>query len=134
MGELHPKNPVLKRRYRRAGADWVVRASLVGANIPWLPTLAAKIYSEQGERELAIRHLEELYLTTQDPETQKQIHYKLRSLVVARDEQALREESERFKRAYEASPLRFVPADLFVLVDLGPLGPFDLKTYTSQIR
>ena len=31
-------------------------AALIGASIPWLPALAAKVYSDQGQRDLAITH------------------------------------------------------------------------------
>jgi len=39
--------------WRREGAAWVHRAALLGADSPWLPSLAATIYSEGGS---ATRH------------------------------------------------------------------------------
>ena len=80
MWELRTKSEAEKAEWTRQGAEWIRRAALLGAHIPWLPSLAAQLFTEQGQRGLAIRHLEELYLTTQDNEMKKQIAAKLRTL------------------------------------------------------
>jgi tetratricopeptide (TPR) repeat protein len=127
--ELKPKNELQRRRFRREGADFVFRASVIGADIPWLPALAAKIYTEQGARELAIHHLKELYLTIQDPDTRHQIASKLRTLVAAKEHEELRAHREAFETALRTSRVRFVPPDLFILIDLPPLEPFSLALH-----
>ncbi|MCC6749396.1 MAG: hypothetical protein IT371_17160 [Deltaproteobacteria bacterium] len=127
MSDLRTRSKEQRAAWRREGADWVRRAALIGADIPWLPSLAAKIYSEQGQRELAIRHLQEIYLNSQDPEMKAQIAAKLRGLQAAHLAEELRTQAERFERAHRESGLGFVPPDLFALLELPPLLPFSLR-------
>lgn len=125
ISELRTKSPKQRERWRLEGADWVRRAALVGADIPWLPNLAAKIYTEQGRRDLAERHLKELYLVTQDPKMKEQIAAKLKSLRAA-GVSDLETEAEHFAEAQRNDPLGFLPPDLFALLRIEPLAPLDL--------
>lgn len=133
LNELRSPSKAQRDQWRRRGADWIRRAAAVGVNVPWLPALAAKVYTEQGQRELAIRHLKELYLITSDEATRRHIEIKLRTLEVAQLVE-LRAEAETLDRAYRASALRFVPRDLHVLVDLPPLRPFSLASVLDATR
>jgi len=130
--ELHTTIEPLRRRWRREGADWVRRAALIGANIPWLPALAAKIYTEQGHQQLATRYLEELYLVTSDKKTRAQIAAKLKQ---ARGQQLkeLQKQAEAFEKERKASRLRFLPADLYALLRTKPLGPFSIDNIDAQL-
>ncbi len=116
-----------KAAWRRKGADWIREAALVGAEIPWLPSLAAKIYSEQGQRDLAIRHLQEIYLATKDERMRRDIRFKLRQL---KAEQMLSEvdtAAKKFREAFKSSPVSYISEDLFILVGLEPYRPFSLE-------
>ncbi len=127
LTELRTRARAERARWRQMGADWLRRAVLLGADIPWLPSLAAKVYTEQGEREMAIAHLQEMYLVTQDEETRKQIAAKLRSLEARSLADRLRQEGERLAKEYSASAFSFVPLDLYALIRLSPVGPFALE-------
>jgi hypothetical protein len=118
--------PEQRRAWRREGAAWVHRAALLGADSPWLPALAATVYSESGQRELAIRHLQELYLTTQDPEMKLQIEGKLKHLEATKMLEDVRQAARAMARAQQEAGLGFVPPDLFGLIWLPPLRPFSL--------
>ena len=122
------KNKKQKQAWKRIGADWIREAALIGADIPWLPSLAAKVYSEQGQRDLAIRHLKEIYLATKDERMRRDIRFKLRQLQA---EQILSEVDAAAKeqaRAFKASPINFISQDLFVLVRQEPYKPFSLES------
>lgn len=125
ISELRTKNPKQRERWRLEGADWVRRAALVGADIPWLPGLAATIYTEEGRRDLAIRHLRELYVVSQDPKMKSQIAAKLRALESAGLGE-LEAEANRFDELYTKSKLAFLPPDLFALIHLDRLRPLEL--------
>jgi hypothetical protein len=118
--------PKERAAYKREGAGWVHRAALLGADSPWLPNLAAKVYNEQGQRDIAIRHLQELYVTTQDPEMRVQIEGKLKELEARQFLDEARAAAEAFAAARKESGLSFVPPDLFSLLWLPPLRPFAL--------
>jgi hypothetical protein len=126
MGDLRSKDKEQRARWRRQAADWVRRASLVGAKIAWLPSLAAQIYSEQGRRDLAIRHLKELYLITQDEEMKRQIAAKLKSLNAAQVTVGLKQATEDLVRSRQQEGLSFVHDDLYILLRQPPLEPFSL--------
>jgi hypothetical protein len=127
MSELHSRDPAQRARWRRQGADWVRRAAILGADIPWLPGLAAKIYTEQGQRELAIQHLQELFLTTQDDEMKRQIMAKLKDLKAEQTAQRLEQVAQNLERARVRSKMTYVPEDLFLLLRVDPPRPFSLE-------
>ncbi|MFH1130497.1 MAG: hypothetical protein V1754_04130 [Pseudomonadota bacterium] len=127
MYELRSVSKLEKANWQRIAADWIQRAVLVGADIPWLPTLAANLFTQQGERELAIRHLQEIYLVTKDPEMKLQIAGKLKSMQAAHLADELKAQTEQFALVHENSPISFVHPDLFVFVHLPPVGPFSLE-------
>ena len=115
-----------KKAWRRKGADWIREAALVGAEIPWLPSLAAKIYSEQGQRDLAIRHLQEIYLATKDERMRRDIRFKLKQLQAEQMLSAADAAANEFSKAFKNSQLNYVSQDLFVLINMEPLEPFAL--------
>lgn len=127
MSELRTSDPEQRRRWRRRGADYVQRAAMIGADIPWLPTLAAKIYSETGQRELAIRHLQEVYLVTKDSEMRRQIAAKLRSMRAAQAADSIEQEARRIARSLRRSRLPFLSPDFYALVELPRWRPFSLE-------
>jgi hypothetical protein len=131
LGELHTRDPEQRARWRREGADWVYHASLIGANISWLPSLAAKVYAEQGDRELAILLLQELYLTVQDAQTKAQIAAKLKEMRTQQFVLKLRQTLERFEKAHNASSIPFISQDLFMLVATPAPEPFNLEVLVN---
>ncbi len=124
MFELKPASAEEGRRFKRMGADWIRLASLLGSDIPWLPSLVAQVYSEQGHRDLAIRHLRELYLVSQDEKMKSDIRMKLRQLDAERQVSDLKDQTAEMEQEYRTSPLGFLPIDLYLLVRQEALGPY----------
>lgn len=127
INDLRTSDKKQKALWRRIGADYIHRAALIGANIPWLPSLAANIFTEQGERDLAIQHLEEIYLTSQDESMRQQISAKLKHLQATKEADDLERAANAFNKSHKESRLSFIPPDLYALTGLPPLKPFDLK-------
>ena len=132
MTELKTKNKKLRNEYRSTGADWIRRAILVGAKGAWLPSLAAQVYTKQGKRELAIRHLQELYLLTKDRKTRRQIAIKLKHLQASRMAADLRRYEKTYRRAHKNGPISYVAPDFYSLVHLTPETPFTLEERLDQ--
>lgn len=124
MTELKTKNKTLQDAYRSTGADWIRRAILVGATGSWLPSLAAQVYTQQGKRELAIRHLQELYLLTKDRKTRRQIGIKLQHLHASQMAADLKRYEKTYRQAHKNGPIPYVAPDLYSLLHLPEERPF----------
>jgi hypothetical protein len=132
LSDMRTADRKQRAAWKRAGADWIARAALIGSDMPWLPTLAAKVYAEQGERDVAIRRLRETYLVTPDRRMREQIAAKLRELESSKATVELQAAALELQRSYRESRLSFLPIDLFVLVNDPPLAPFSLEAYSRQ--
>lgn len=128
MMDLRTRSPQERRKWRMRGANWLHRAVLLGASQPWLPSLAAQMYTREGQRQLAIMRLRELYAVIQAPETRRQIANKLRELQAAGMGERLHKQAERFQAAQARAGLPFVSADLYGLLRLPAPIPFTLGT------
>jgi len=113
--ELHTDDPKQKEEWRRIGGEWVRHAALVGGAPSWVPLLAATIMEQEGQDEAAVRHLEEVYVSTQDERTRTEVRNRLLSLHAKID--LAREERERdaFEKSWKAN-LPYAPADLYVAI------------------
>ncbi len=113
--ELHSDDARQRDEWRDKGGEWVRHAAIVGGAPTWVPLLAATIMEQEGQKEAAVRHLEEVYVSTQDERTRTEIRNRLVGLHATID--LAREERER--AAFEASwraTLPYVPPDLFVAI------------------
>jgi hypothetical protein len=130
LNELKPSRPEQKDEWRRIAAEYIRRAAVLGGGPTWLPLLAASIYTREGETDLAIRHLEEMYASSEDPTVREQIRARLAALQKSganeRRERA-RAEFERRRKAWAP----YAPADLYVLVGEPP-PDLDLPHLTDE--
>jgi hypothetical protein len=102
---------------------------LVGGAPSWVPLLAATIMRQEGREEAAVRHLEEVYVSTQDPKTREEVKNRLLSLHAKIDFTRAERARKDFETAWRATA-PYAPPDFFVAVgargsprlDLGELG------------
>lgn len=66
--------------WRQQGVEALRQATLLDGVPPWLPNLAARMLTKQGSQELAVRHLEQIFASTNNAETRAEILHKLRDL------------------------------------------------------
>jgi hypothetical protein len=123
--ELKTDNPAERSAWQRQGAEWVRHAAIVGGAPSWVPLLAATILKREGQDEAAVKHLEEVYRTTEDEETRVQVRNRLLSLKAKVDV----ERDERDRAAFETAwrrTLPYVPPDFFVIAGPRPSPRLDL--------
>ena len=128
--ELKTTDPKQKAIYQRKGGEMIRRASLVGGGPVWLSGLAAKIMSDEGQADAAIRYLEEAFLSAKDDAERENI----RSLLVAKraaNVGRLTAARDSFNAAWEAQ-LPYAPSDLFVLVGEQRSPRLDLAFLTTD--
>jgi len=121
--ELKTSDENLKRAWKMKGAEHIRRAAMSGKGPAWLPVLVATLLTKGGETQAAIRHLEEILLTTEDEKVREHVRNKLKQLH-AEAVPTLEKEREEFMRLWRTH-MQYVPQDLFVL--LGP-PPKDMAT------
>jgi len=117
--ELKTDDPAQRSRWRLLGADYIQHAALVGGP-PWIPLLAATVLNDEGEGPAAIRHLEQVYASTQSASTRQEVRNRLLSLHAKVDFV----EAERARAEFEAGwrkTVPYAPADFFAV--LGPPMP-----------
>jgi hypothetical protein len=101
--------------------------------------LAATIMRKEGRDEAAMRHLEEVYVSTQDESTRDQV----RNLLVAMHAKIDLAREDRERSAFEAAwhtTLPYVPPDLFVAIgaprpprmDVAALSPLGSVTDEAE--
>lgn len=133
--ELKTDDPKQRAEWRRTGGEWVRHAAIVGGAPSWVPLLAATIMRQEGQEEAAMRHLEEVYLSTQDEKTREEVRNRLVGLHAKIDLVREQREHNAFEAAWRKT-LPYAPADLFVAVGarrpermdvaaLSPLMPVD---------
>lgn len=118
--ELHPKDAQQKDEWRRIGGEWVRHAASVGGAPSWVPLLAATIMKQEGQDEAAVRHLEEVYVSTQDEDTRREVRNRLVSLHAKIDLAREARERAAFEAAWKAT-LPYASADLYTAI--GPAAP-----------
>jgi hypothetical protein len=113
--ELRTNDLAQKEEWRRKGAEYIRRAALLRGSPPWLPLLAATLYTRAGQDDVAIRHLEEVYASTEDPKIREQVKWKLMSLKASSDARHIEELRARIDEGRKAwAP--YAPVDLYILV------------------
>jgi hypothetical protein len=133
--EMPARSPAERTRLRLMAADWVQRAALLGAGRgapDWLANLAATVRTEEGQREIALRYLEEMLLTAPDEATRAQVRAKILQLRGRVEADRVSREAERFLHAWRTS-YPYVPGDLFVLLGRRPdREPVELRAMVER--
>ncbi len=119
--ELAPleKDPAKKRGLLEHAAPHLEAAARLGAGPPWLAINSADLLNKLGRTEQAIRHLEELYATVQEPVVKEEIETRLALLRSRSYLEGMRAAHEQFERSREAS-YPYVSPGLFLFLGAKP--------------
>ncbi|MDY0001840.1 MAG: hypothetical protein RBU30_11130 [Polyangia bacterium] len=79
--ELRPRDEPERARLRRTAADYLWKAHLVGGGPPWLASLAARYWSEEGRWHLAYRRTIEELKATEDEKVKAEMAERLADLL-----------------------------------------------------
>jgi hypothetical protein len=101
--------------WRKRGAEHITIASTMEGAPQWLPLTAAGIHSKVGQQELAIRHLEDVFLRTESDELREQLAALISEKKSAHALIKLRSDRKSFLDAWRGS-FPYMPPTLFGLV------------------
>lgn len=79
--ELQTRDEAERSRWRRLAADYLWKAHLVGGGPPWLASLAARYWSEEGRWHLAYRRTLEEFKATEDENVKREMADRLADLL-----------------------------------------------------
>lgn len=121
--------------WRREGIEALRRATL-SPDVPgWYANLVAKMMTEQGEREMAIRHLQRVYAITSDPYSRQQIAYKLEALMgqaASSSTRALENDRRQFEDQI-AHGYPYAPESFSLIAGPRPLPPrSDVRDHKAE--
>lgn len=122
--EMHPTDPAEKQKLTAEGASYIQRASLVAGAPPWTALLAATILRKEGRQDAALRHLEQVYYSTTDEETRKEVRNRLISLKTSIDFERETKERTAFQQRWHDT-LPFVSETMFVILGTPPATRLD---------
>jgi hypothetical protein len=129
------ETPEERAAWRLQGARFLARAcELIGSNesIPHHCATAAKLFSDEGDREAARSFLRRFLLMVDDPELQAQAQWKLSQLDGAEASQRASERARAFERIWSAD-LPFVSRT--AIFALGPrFDPFECAGASGKVR
>lgn len=122
--ELPPMVADLEKRkaYRRKALPYLRAAAVLGAGPPWLGMVTVSGLESLGQKERAIHHLTELYMTVSDPDTKVLIGQRLAQMKSAAFSEALARTEFTWRQRKQAE-YPYLSDTLYLLV--GPRPPFD---------
>lgn len=129
--ELAPMLPEGEAREtaRKKGVEFLEAAALRHAGPPWLALQTANQLQGLGRVEQAIRHLEDVYATTMDPDVKAQIEQRLTAMRSAAYAEALRRTNEELEKA-RLRDFPYLEPTLYLQV--GPRPPFGGDAWLLQ--
>jgi tetratricopeptide (TPR) repeat protein len=114
---------------KRKGLDYLEAASLRHAGPAWLALEAASQLNALGQREQAIRHLEDAYAVASDANIKTKIEAQLARLRTEAYAEALRRTAQELEAARQRD-FPYVDATLYLLI--GPRPPFGGDRWLAQ--
>jgi len=127
----------------KTAAEYMARASELPGHPEYLPRLAARLYVQAGNPEVALDFLSRIYKETEDENVRKKLEKRIKEVIVERDARLLEDAIRRYREVYNTDP-----QDLRDLVAKGivkeiPEEPFggyyylnkvDMRVYSSVLR
>jgi len=129
--ELKTSDPEEEKRNRRRGGELIRHAALAGGAPSWVPLLAATIMHQEGRDEAALRHLEEVFVTTRDDKTRQEVKNRLVSLHAQIDFKKAERDHKAFERAWRLT-IPYAPPDFFVALGARSSPRMDLATLSHD--
>ncbi|MEK6713539.1 MAG: hypothetical protein AABY41_05040 [Nitrospirota bacterium] len=128
--------------YGRA-AEYMAKASELPGHPAYLPKLAARLYVQAGDPDVALEFLLRMYKETGDEKVRATLGERIKEVIVERDAKFLEEAIKRYKDVYKAYPERLIElVERGIITELPnePLGgyyyfnPEDGRVYSSVVK
>ena len=89
-------------------AEFMAKASELPGHPAYLPKLAARLYVQAGDPDVALEFLSRFYKETEDENVRDALEQRIKEVVVERDARLLEDAIKRYKDVYEAYPERLI--------------------------
>ena len=128
--------------YGRA-AEYMAKASELPGHPAYLPKLAARLYVQAGDPDVALDFLLRMYKETADEKVRATLGERIKEVIVERDARFLEEAIKKYRNLYNAYPERLielVERGIITKLPNEPLGgyyyfnPEDRRVYSSVVK
>jgi len=128
--------------YGRA-AEFMAKASELPGHPAYLPKLAARLYVQAGDPDVALDFLLRMYKETADEKVRATLGQRIKEVIVERDARLLEDAIKRYKDVYEAYPerlIQLVERGIITKLPNEPFGgyyyfkPEDGRVHSSVVR
>src|SRR3989304_4569884 len=110
--------------YGRA-AEYMAKASELPGHPAYLPKLAARLYVQAGDPDVALEFLTRFYKETKDEKVREVLEQRIKEVIVERDARFLEEAIKRYKNVYKAYPERLIELVERDIITEVPPEPFE---------
>ena len=126
-----------------SAAGYMAKASELPGHPAYLPKLAARLYVQAGNPDVALDFLMQMHKETGDEKVRATLGKRIKEVIVERDARFLEDAIKRYKDVYKAYPERLIElAQRGIISDLPhePLGgyyyisPEDGRVYSSMVK
>lgn len=126
-----------------AAAEYMDKASKLPGHPAYLPKLAARLYVQAGNPDVALDFLARMYKDTDDEKVKLALEQRIKEVIVERDTMFLEEAINRYKEAYKLYPENLQDLIRRRIIKEMPHEPFggfyylhqgDGKVYSSTIK
>ena len=127
----------------RSAAEYMAKASELPGHPEYLPKLAARLYVQAGDPDVALEFLLRMYKETADEKVRATLGQRIKEVIVERDASFLEDAIRRYKDVYKAYPERLIElVERGIITELPhePLGgyyyfnPEDGRVHSSVVR
>ncbi|MBI5756117.1 MAG: hypothetical protein HZA12_04250 [Nitrospirae bacterium] len=127
----------------RSAAEYMAKASKLPGHPAYLPKLAARLYVQAGDPDVALEFLLRMYKETGDEKVRAILEQRIKEVIVERDARFLEEAVRRSKDVYKAYPeklIELVERGIITGVPREPFGgyyyfnPEDGRVYSSVVK
>ena len=124
-------------------AEYMAKASELPGHPAYLPKLAARLYVQAGNPDIALEFLMQMHKETGDEKVRATLEERIKEVIVERDARYLEEAIKRYKDAYKAYPERLIElVERGIILELPnePFGgyyyfnPEDGRIYSSMVK
>jgi tetratricopeptide (TPR) repeat protein len=131
--DIKSDDPREQEKIREKGAAYIERAMRLPNAPTNLPILAASMRTKLGQRERALRALEEMILTQTDDAARKELEERYAALASEDAREAMSEAATEFQARWKQH-LPFAPPSLYILLGPRPSGSISLSDIAEGER
>ncbi len=115
----------------KLAAEFMAKASEIPGHPEYLPKLAARLYVQSGDPDVALEFLDRMYKETKDQKVKASIEIRIKEVIVERDIKILEAAVRKFKETYRSYPGKLTEMVSKGLIRNIPNEPFGGNYYIN---